>query len=220
MIEETQHPQVLSDSTQSMKGRDFVFVFSFMLVLKLRPVQVRAHFFSACWNHPTKGCRGGPKEGTVWKEGKPRWCREGGEVRGRLLMEEQVPTGAEEAFLRRCQHDSSTVAPRRLPVSLQVNLALGSHILLVPSQPSSSPPSSQSLSPSHRQRSGMQVPSVTQWNSSSLHSITDGSTETKGGGGIEFLTAPRGSRCKDAFRINESGIWSRNKRTKDCEMGE
>lgn len=66
-----------------------------------------------------------------------------------------------------------------IPVSLQVNLALGSHILLVPSQSFSSLPSSQSLSPSHLQRSGMQVPSVTQWNSSPLHSITDGSTETK-----------------------------------------
>lgn len=66
-----------------------------------------------------------------------------------------------------------------LPVSLQVNLALGSHILLVPSQSFSSLPSSQSLSPSHLQRSGMQVPSVTQWNSSPLHSIKDGSTETK-----------------------------------------
>lgn len=66
-----------------------------------------------------------------------------------------------------------------LPVSLQVNLALGSHILLVPSQSFSSLPSSQSLSPSHLQRSGMQVPSATQWNSSPLHSITDGSTETK-----------------------------------------
>lgn len=66
-----------------------------------------------------------------------------------------------------------------LPVSLQVNLALGSHILFVPSQSFSSLPSSQSLSPSQLQRSGMQVPSVTQWNSSALHSITGGNTKAK-----------------------------------------
>lgn len=76
-------------------------------------------------------------------------------------------------------HLGPQCVPYSLPVSLQVNLALGSHILLVPSQSFSSLPSSQSLSPSHLQRSGMQVPSATQWNSSPLHSITDGSTETK-----------------------------------------
>jgi len=57
-----------------------------------------------------------------------------------------------------------------LPELLQVNLARGSHILLTPLQLVSSLPSSQSLSPSQRQRSGMQVPSARQWNSSPLHS--------------------------------------------------
>lgn len=80
---------------------------------------------------------------------------------------------------KRILHLRPQCVPYSLPVSLQVNLALGSHILLVPSQSFSSLPSSQSLSPSHLQRSGMQVPSATQWNSSPLHSITDGSTETK-----------------------------------------
>lgn len=96
--------------------------------------------------------------------------------------------GCQKAFITlgdwKCSHTRTLWAlgrcPYCLPVSLQVNLALGSHIRLVPSQSFSSLASSQSLSPSHRQRSGMQVPSVTQWNSSALHSITDGSTETKG----------------------------------------
>lgn len=134
------------------------------------------------------------------------------------------------------------------PVSLQVNLALGSHILLVPSQSFSSPPSSQSLSPSHLQRSGMQVPSVTQWNSSAPHSITDGSTETKARhewSPCRSAMTRQGKRCgclasphlqktknamaglvpgylwrKDVFKINEFGLLGRNKNTKDCETRE
>lgn len=64
------------------------------------------------------------------------------------------------------------------PEVLQVNLAWGSHILLMPWQLLSSLLSSQSLSPSQRQRSGIHVPSARQWNSSLLHS-TGGNTEGK-----------------------------------------
>lgn len=52
------------------------------------------------------------------------------------------------------------------PESLQLNLTAGSHMWVTPSQLFSSLRSMQSVSPSQRQRMGMQRPSIRHWNSS------------------------------------------------------
>lgn len=157
-----------------MKGRDFFFVFFVFNQGSVKyPTQVQKHV--NCLERGKKKLPDGAEKvemlGSACSLKKRRpW-----------VLKRRFLEGAHGGYHKGPRPRGPTVALRLLPVSLQVNLALGSHILLVPSQPSSSPPSSQSLSPSHLQRSGMQVPSVTQWNSSSLHSITDGSTETKVG---------------------------------------
>lgn len=89
-----------------------------MLFLELIQIKIQVDlifFVSMCWNHRTKGCRGAPKEGTRVGTGtkdnvKSLLFHPGCHhprvlfsrlIRERLFIEEKVPEGIEEAFLRR-----------------------------------------------------------------------------------------------------------------------
>lgn len=89
-----------------------------MLFLELIQIKIQVDlifFVSMCWNHRTKGCRGAPKEGTRVGTGtkdnvKSLLFNPGCHhprvlfsrlIRERLFIEEKVPEGIEEPFLRR-----------------------------------------------------------------------------------------------------------------------